>query len=158
MSVRAICTHVTLLIGLFSWPLMGQQTAHHATPDSAAVATVIEYFHGALEVGDSAAALALLAPDAIIVEAGSIETRDEYRSHHLPADIAFAHAVKSERKAAQVRVRGDVAWAIASSSVQGTYRERPVDSVGAELIVLTRTSKGWLISAIHWSSRQRRPS
>jgi ketosteroid isomerase-like protein len=138
-----------------SGPAAAQHAAHHANSDSAAVATVIERIHAALTAGDSAAALALLAPHVMIADAGRIETRAEYRAHHLPGDIVFAQAVKSERKPVQVRVRGDVAWAIAATSLQGSYRDRAIDALGAELIVLTRAGDRWLITAIHWSSRQR---
>ena len=125
--------------------------------DSAAVARTIAAYDAALEAGDSAAALALLAPDAVILESGSVETREEYRSHHLQGDIAFARAVRTESQPPRVVVRGDAAWAWATSSTQGTYRERPVNSAGAELMVLARAADGrWLIHAIHWSSRARR--
>lgn len=135
---------------------VGERVSFRQESDSSAIASVVNRFHAALESGDSATALSLLAPDASILESGGIETREEYRSHHLPGDIAFARAVQSQRGALQVRVRGDVAWTIANSSTQGTYRERPIDSAGAELMVLARTANGWRISAIHWSSRQRR--
>ena len=61
--------------------------------DSSDVAATVDRFHAALSAGDSTGALALLADDAVILESGGVETRDEYRSHHLPADIAFAQAV-----------------------------------------------------------------
>jgi ketosteroid isomerase-like protein len=136
---------------------MAQHAAHHAASDSARVAATVEQFHAALSAGDSAAALALLADDVMILESGGVETRNEYRSHHLPGDIAFARAVKSERTLLQLRVQGDVAWVSSSSATRGTYRERPIDSLGAELMVLRRSGDRWLISSIHWSSR-RRPS
>ena len=41
--------------------------------DSAAVAAVVGGFHDALARGDSAAALALLAPDVRILESGGVE-------------------------------------------------------------------------------------
>lgn len=123
--------------------------------DSTAVISVINRFHEALAAGDSTKALSLLGDDVIVLEAGGVETRDEYRAHHLPGDIGFAKAVPSDRKIVNVKVRGDVAWVTSTSSTRGTYRERPIDSVGAELIVLTRTPNGWRISAIHWSSRRR---
>lgn len=135
---------------------VGERVTFRPETDSAAVAAVVERYHAALAAGDSATALSLLAPDVVILEAGGAETREEYRSHHLPGDIAFASALKSERAPLQVRIRGDVAWTIGTSSTQGTYRERQIDSLGAELMVLTRTPSGWRISAIHWSSRQRR--
>ena len=123
--------------------------------DSAGVAAVLERFHAALATGDSTAVLSLLAPDALIVEAGGVETRDEYRGHHLPGDIAFARAVERAHGPIKVRVEGDAAWAVTTSTSEGTYRGREIDSAGAELAVLRRTSDGWIITAIHWSSRAR---
>ena len=124
--------------------------------DSAAVAQVVHRYHAALASGDSAAALSLLTPDAVILESGGMETRAEYRSHHLPADIEFARAIRSERGEVRVRVRGDAAWAVSTSTTQGQFRERQINSVGAELMVLVRTPNSWRIAAIHWSSRTRR--
>lgn len=125
--------------------------------DSADVAAAVHAYDRALSTGDSTAALALLAPDAVILESGGIETREEYRSHHLPGDIAFARAVPSQGGPVSVRVRGDVAWAWSTSTTQGEFRGRQINSSGAELMVLTRTAAGWKITAIHWSSRARRP-
>jgi ketosteroid isomerase-like protein len=128
-----------------------------ANADSAAVTDVVSRYHAALASGDSAAALHLLTPDAIILESGGLETRDEYRKGHLPADIAFAAAVPSQRRVRQVVVRGGIGWVASTSSSQGTFRGRAVNSTGAELMVLLRTQDGWRIRAIHWSSRARRP-
>ena len=144
------------------------RTAPNATPvatrdeprqvrgDSAGVAATVERFHTALASGDSTVALSLLTSDVVILESGGIETREEYRAHHLPADIAFAQAVKGERGPMRVSVRGDVAWAWSTSTTTGEFRSRPVNSAGAELVVLTRVGREWKISAIHWSSRTRR--
>ena len=135
--------------------------AHHAlpataaAPDSAAVAAVVLQFHAALEAGDSLAALELLTADAVILESGAMETREQYRAGHLRSDIAFAQAVPSERSAIQVVVRGDAAWATSTSTNRGEFRGRAVDSVGAESMVLVREPQGWRISRIHWSTRSR---
>lgn len=146
MRSRALVVALTLLAG-FTRPAPAQ------TPDQQAVAAVVRAFHDALARGDSLAALALLAPDALILESGGLETRDDYRGHHLPGDIAFARAVTSDRKPPTVIVSGEVAWVVGTSRATGTYRERAVNSAGAELMVLTRTGDGWRIRAIHWSSR-----
>lgn len=127
------------------------------SPDSAAVAQAVADYHAALARGDSAAALALLAPDAVILESGGLESRDEYRAHHLPGDIGFARAVPSRRGPIRVTLAGDVAWAVSSSETTGTFRDRAINSTGVELMVLSRTPEGWRIRAIHWSSRSRRP-
>jgi len=128
-----------------------------AVSDSAMVASVVSRYQQALESQDSTTALALLTADAVILESGGVETREEYRSHHLAADIAFAAAVKTVRKRERVVVRGDAAWVASTSTAQGEFRGRPINSAGAELMVLTRTAEGWKIAAIHWSSRNRRP-
>ena len=129
--------------------------AQATTTDSIAVSEALRHFHDALTRGDSAAALALLADDAVVLEAGSIESRTEYRGHHLPADIRFVAAVPAKAGPLQVVLAGDVAWVISTSEVAGTFEGRAINSIGAELAVLTRTAKGWQIRAIHWSSRRR---
>lgn len=137
--------------------LSAQDHAGHTTSsDSAAVAAVVQAYHDALAAADSTAALALLAEDAMILESGGVETRTEYRSHHLPGDMAFAAAVPRERGPIQVTVDGRIAWAVSTSSTTGSYRGRDIDSRGAELMVLSRESDGWRIRAIHWSSRSAR--
>lgn len=129
--------------------------AQAAAGDSADVVRVAGQFHEALTRGDSAAVLALLANDAVILEAGGKESRAEYRAHHLPADMAFAAAVPRRAGPLQVTVAGDVAWVASTSESAGTFDGRVVNSSGAELMVLARTPAGWRIRAIHWSSRRR---
>jgi ketosteroid isomerase-like protein len=128
-------------------------SARAQATDRDQVLATVRAFHDALRTGDSTAALRLLAPDVRILESGHLETRDEYRKGHLPGDMAFAAAVPGERTEVAVEVMGDVAWVVGSSRTQGTYRDRPINSAGAELMVLTRTREGWRIRAIHWSSR-----
>lgn len=148
-----------LAIMAMPWSIALAVQPSRTTPsDSADVVAVVAGFHDALAAGDSARALAALAPDVMILESGSIETRDEYRAHHLPADIEFARALPSKRSVIRVTVQGDVAWLVSTSETQGQFNGRAVNSAGAELMVLRRTSAGWRISAIHWSSRTRRTS
>lgn len=124
--------------------------------DSAAVVATVDRLHQALEAGDSAQVLGLLADDVVVLESGGFEDRGEFRSHHLPADIAYARAVRSERAVRSVRIEGDAAWVASTSVTQGEFRGRQINSAGAELMVLRRTADGWRITAIHWSSRARR--
>jgi ketosteroid isomerase-like protein len=130
--------------------------AVHAQSDSAQVVGTLSRFHAALASGDSIGALALLAPDAVVLEAGAMETRSEYHTHHLGADIEFARAVPSVRTLKQVTVKGDVAWVVSTSETKGTFKDRAINSTGAELVVLTKRGARWMISGIHWSSRSRR--
>jgi len=124
--------------------------------DSISVAKVVNGFHLALSAGDSAGALSLLASDAVIIESGGVESRSEYRFHHLPEDIQFASAVASKRGTLQIRVEGSSAWTVMMSTTQGEFNGRTIDSTGAESMVLTKQSAGWRIRSIHWSSRNRR--
>lgn len=147
----------TFLVGLFitlGWTYSGR--AQTPITDSAEVVATAVEFHAALSAGDSAGVLGLLSPDAIIVESGTIETLQQYRAHHLPADIAFAQAVPSARHVTEVRVAGNVAWLVASSTATGSFRGRTINSVGAELMVLGKNAETWHIRAIHWSSRRSR--
>ena len=145
---RIIIAGITV-IGLAVLP----QLSRAQSADKDAVLATVRAFHDALARGDSVAALKLLAPDVQVLESGGLETREEYRSHHLPGDMAFARAVPSVSAGATVEVSGDVAWVVGTSRTTGTYRERPINSAGAELMVLSRTAEGWRIRAIHWSSR-----
>lgn len=131
-------------------------TMAHA--DSVAVVKVVNDFQNALSTGDSTKALSVLANDAVILESGGVEPRSEYRSHHLPEDIKFAKAVASKRGPLQVKMEGSVAWTFVTSTAQGEFNGRPIDSSGAESMVLTKSPRGWRIRSIHWSSRNRRPS
>lgn len=124
--------------------------------DSAAVAKVVDDFHSALSKGDSSAALALLATDAVVLESGGLESRSEYRSHHLPEDIKFTRAVASQRGPTHVRVEGPTAWTFGTSVTQGAFSGRTINSVGAESMVLSKQNGAWRIRSIHWSSRNRR--
>lgn len=129
--------------------------AQGSATDSSAVRETVRRFHDALSRGDSAAALGLLAEDAVILEAGGVESLAEYRAHHLPADIRFAAAVPGRTGSVRVTLAGDVAWVTSTSEAVGTFEGRAVNSAGAELVILTRTPGGWRIRAIHWSSRRR---
>jgi ketosteroid isomerase-like protein len=156
MKIRTVLLAVVAALATMSGQAIAQHEGHHTPGDSGAVAEVVAKYHEALTRGDSLAALALLADDAVILETGGVETRDEYRAHHLPGDINFAKAVPSKRGPVHVKVRGDVAWTTATSTTQGEINGRAINSTGAELMVLVRTSTGWKISAIHWSSGRTR--
>jgi uncharacterized GH25 family protein/ketosteroid isomerase-like protein len=127
-----------------------------APGDSAEVVRTVGRLSQLIAAGDSLGVMALLMDDVVILESGDLESRAEYRSHHLAADIEFARAVKTGRTVQRVTVRGDAAWVSSTSTSQGTFRGRPINSAGAELVTLLRTPAGWRIAAIHWSSHNRR--
>jgi ketosteroid isomerase-like protein len=123
--------------------------------DESDVTAAIESFYGAMKRGDTAAAMNLIAPDAVFVESGRLETRAEYESNHLPADIGFERQVTGTRGPLRITVEGDTAWVIATTEYDGTFEGTPVNFVSAQLAVLSRAADGWRIRSIHWSSRRR---
>ena len=153
-SIRTICA-IALGVVVATLGARSATAQRSSASDSADVIAVVTRYQAALASGDSATALSLLANDAIILESGGVETRDEYRAHHLPADIGFARAVPSQRSNPRVTLRGDAAWVSSTSTTTGEYRGRQINSRGAELMVLSREPDGWKIRAIHWSSRSR---
>jgi ketosteroid isomerase-like protein len=134
--------------------LPGCASAPSASAD-AEVGAALESFYSAMKTGDTAAAMAQIAPDAVFVESGRLETRAQYEKDHLPADIGFEKQVTGKRGPLQVTVNGDTAWVIASTDFVGTFDGSPVDFISTQLAVLTRQDGRWLIRSIHWSSRRR---
>jgi ketosteroid isomerase-like protein len=133
-----------------------QQNPRTEAVDSAAAIAAVESFHRAIVNGDSVAAVALLHADVVVLESGDLETRKDYLGHHLRADMAFAKAVPEQRTVRSVTVAGEAAWVVSTNRTVGTFQGRAIDSEGAELIVLRKTSDTWKIAAIHWSSHRKR--
>lgn len=121
--------------------------------EAAAPASVVDAFHAALEHGDTAGALALLAEDVLIFESGEAErSRAEYAQHHLAADAAFSAAVPSTRTRRMARAGADNAWVASESRTAGQFNGRSIDSLSVETMVLRHEADGWRITHIHWSS------
>ena len=117
-------------------------------------AKAVDAFHAKLSEGDGAAAAALLTDDALIFESGHAErSRAEYASHHAGADAAYAAAVSSRLTRRNGLVDGDTAWVVSESRATGKYKDKPVDRVTTETMILRKTAEGWRIAHIHWSSR-----
>ena len=115
--------------------------------DEADVKAAIESFYAAMKTGDTTAAMAMLAPDAMFVESGRLETRQQYEENHLPSDIDFEKDHTGTRGPWNIKVNGDTAWGIASTE----YKE--AGFVSMQLAVVSRGEDGkWLIRSIHWSS------
>lgn len=120
-----------------------------------AAAAVVDAFHSALRRGDTAAALALLAEDALVFEEGRAErSRAEYAAQHLAADAAFSKAVPGERTRRRGESAGDLAWIATEGRTRGTYRGTAVNRTTDETMVLRRSGTAWKIVHIHWSSAQ----
>jgi ketosteroid isomerase-like protein len=125
-----------------------------APPNEAEVIAVVESFYAAIKKGDAAAAMDLIAPDAVFLESVRLETRSEYQTKHLTADIDFESQVTGLRGPFHVTFDVNTGWVIATTEYDGSFDGSPVSFVSAQLVVLTRDSDNWRIRTIHWSSRR----
>ena len=114
-------------------------------------------FHAALGAGDKAKALALLAPEVAIYEAGYVErSRDEYANHHLQGDIDFARTSSRKLLRENERIDGNTAIVWEETETTGTAMGKPVHALGTGTMVLEKRGDGWAIVHVHWSSRKLR--
>ena len=109
------------LLTLFCVTACAPASSTNVEPD---VIAALESFYSAMKEGDAAKAMTLIAPDAVFVESGQLETRAEYEKNHLPADIGFFEKqVTGERGQWQVKNEGDTAWAIVTTEYEHLRRQ-----------------------------------
>ena len=112
-------------------------------------------FHEALSAGKTDEAKVLLSPTIQIFESGYVErSRDEYASHHLPSDMAFAKATRQTILRQNERVDGNTAVVMRETETKGKFKGADVHSFGTETAVLEKQGDKWLITHVHWSSRK----
>lgn len=130
--------------------------AQNARADSAAAVAAVEQFHASLTAADSARAVSLLSDDVLVLESGAIQTRAEYLGGHLAADMKGSQGPKAEKTVIKATVVGDAAYVVARMLTAPSGVAGNTGSESVELMVLSKTSSGWKIRAVHWSSRRRR--
>ena len=138
-------------------PEAGQEksatSASAVAPSARPAAAVVDAFHAALGRGDTKAALSYLADNALIYESGGVERgRQEYASHHLGADSAFSQAVPGTVTRRGGEAVGSFAWIATEGRTTGTYKDKAIDRITTETMVLRRAGGAWKIAHIHWSS------
>jgi len=148
MTAARICRYGLAAV-LLSSPACAP--AAPAPPKESDIVAIVDKFYGAVKAGDKKTVMDLIAPDAIFVESGKIETRAEYEMNHLPADIEFESQTKGTRGPARVFFDGNSAWVISRAE----YDEgNPEKYINTQLMVLTRDAAGWHIRSISWSTNQ----
>lgn len=125
----------------------GHAHAEPATPEDA-----LDAFHHALEEGNGPVALEWLAEEAIILEGGVAQSKEEYAGHHLGSDMAFLRAMQSKRLSREIREANGVVTVITRTQLDGTFQERTIDLISSETAILTQTDAGWRIQHLHWSN------
>jgi ketosteroid isomerase-like protein len=160
MRKIAVLTAVAATLVSLASPLAAQEPPANAaaamSPSARSAAATVDAFHAALRRGDTAAAAALLADDALIFEAGGVEHgKAEYAAHHLPADAEFAKLVASLATRRAGDSNGDWAWVASEGRTTGTYKGKAIDQATTETMLLRRDGQAWKIVHIHWSSGRR---
>jgi hypothetical protein len=123
-----------------------------AAPFDDAAATV-DAFHAALKSGNSAAATALLADQALIFESGGVErSKAEYVKSHLLADIEFSKLVPLEIIRRHGVADNGWAWVATEGRMRGSWKGKPVDRLSTETMLLHADEGSWKIVHVHWSS------
>ena len=116
-------------------------------------ARAVDAFHAALARGDSVAAAALLDTSAVIYEQGQAElSKAEYVASHLPADIAFLAIARETVGTRTGGANAGLAWIATQGHVEGHLGDRFVVRDTTESMILRKTSLGWRIVHVHWSS------
>lgn len=114
----------------------------------------VDAFEAAIVKGDETTAKMLLAPDVLIYESGGQEaSRDEYAARHMKGDMAFLAGSKREVLSRADGGDSEHAWVATRSRITGRHRDRDVDIISTQSMMLKHTSEGWRIVHIHWSSR-----
>ena len=107
-----------------------------------------------LKTGDTELVQTILDPQVLIFESGGVESSlQEYASHHMGADMAFMANMNREIISRKILEQGEICVIATQARLTGTYRNKQIDSVSDETLVLQKKEQGWRITHIHWSSR-----
>lgn len=157
--MRRISVGLGALAVALAAPISAHEQGRNASTNSelpisaGGAAATVDAFHAALKRGDTRAAAALLAEDALIFESGGVErTKAEYAGHHLPADAEFSRSVSSVVTTRTAHSNGAFAWVASEGRTIGTYHGRLLDLLTTETMLLRRAGSTWKIVHVHWSS------
>lgn len=129
--------------------------------DTAAIRNVHAVYVAAWLRGDSAAVLATLTPDAVLMPAGQrpLTTPAAIRAFWWPADGSRTTILSFQRTVEEVAGQGDVAWTRSSDVMSFTYQpatgaSSTIQSRGMSLAIFRRQGSGvWRISRMMWGPR-----
>jgi ketosteroid isomerase-like protein len=132
-------------------------SAPQSAPEAKPVVAIVEKFSDALQAADFERVSALLADDVLILESGGAErSKKEYLGHHALADAMFLKTAHVEVTRRTANVAGAMAWVGTESEVLAQEDGKPLTLSSTETMVLRRSSTGWRIVHIHWSSRPKK--
>ncbi len=120
-----------------------------AVPEAEAAARA---FQSALQRGDRAAVLALLAPEVSVSEGGHTQSYEEYASSHLGEDMAFLKDATITPVSLGSMPMGDTAMVGSESTIKTVSKGKPVTLRSREMLTLKQVSGAWRIITVRWQS------
>ena len=67
-------------------------------------------------------------------------------------DMTFLSALKLTTLEHQVKIFGDTAYSVSRTKMEGSFKEKVINQISVETLVLRRQENGWRIVHIHWSN------
>ena len=133
---------------------LASEFAQDIEPAAKEAVAVVDQFSAAIKAVRIAEASALLDPNVLVLESGGSErSRDQYLAEHAQADAEYMKDASQDLRYRQARIVGDIAWVGTESTVSHGKAGKAASSLSTETMVLRKTSQGWKIVHIHWSSR-----
>ena len=124
-------------------------------PEATDAVAALERFSTALSAGNLEAAGTELDAGVLILESGGAErSREEYLGGHAKSDASFLKAAHVTLMRRTATASGDLAWIGSESEIHATKDGKPLAIASTETAVLQKTTTGWKIVHLHWSSRR----
>ena len=111
-------------------------------------------FHAALQKGDRAAVLALLAPEVVVSEEGESQSREQYAAGHLGADIEFLKSASIKPVSVGSMPMGNTAMVGSRSEIRTNTNGKAMAMLSSEMLTMKKTPNGWRITRIEWASEK----
>jgi ketosteroid isomerase-like protein len=128
------------------------------SPAEKAATQVVDSFMVDIATSQFEAARQLMTPDAVVLaNAQVLGNRDAYIAGPAKRDAAALGATtQRELLHRNVKVGADLACVVSEKRLHGTPpgAQAALDILVTETMLLSRTSSGWKIAHIHWSTRQ----
>jgi hypothetical protein len=109
----------------------------------------------ALATGQLEAARQLMSPEATVVANGQVlGNRDGYIDGAAKGDVAALRTVERVLVHRNAQIGDDTGWVLSEKRVRAAGKPDGPSEAVIETMLLARTSAGWKITHIHWSTRK----
>ena len=127
------------------------------SPAASDAVQVVNTFMEELATGQLEAARQLMTPNAVVMANGQVlGTRDGYIDGAAKGDATALQGVQREILRRDADAGPNAGWVVSEKRMRGPggAQGAPREVVVTETMLLARTTAGWKITHIHWSSRQ----